>query len=99
MRCVITICRLVCNPIFPHMFTTLHLLTLRSYIHRVPPEMAQRWLDSLLAGVRDAKARKEQEMLWETHGHSKLSYYRARARTCYTSNAFQLITGLLVVFR
>ena len=40
------------------MSITLHLLTLRSYIHRVPPEMAQRWLDSLLAGVRDAKARK-----------------------------------------
>jgi len=77
----------------------LRLLTLRSYIHRVPPEMAQRWLDALLSGVRDAKARRDKEMLWETHRLSKLSYYRARAKTCYTSNIFQLFTGLLVVFR
>ena len=81
------------------MSITLHLLTLRSYIHRAPPEMAQIWLNALMKGVRDSKVRREHQMLWETHKHSMLSYYRARAKTCYNSNIFQLVTGLLVVFR
>jgi len=91
-------------PDFDPEVTEVHLIILtvdgghnsgRAYVHRMPTDMAQTWLDSIIQGVHNAKRRRQQE---ELARHSTLSRCQNGCKMFYNSNAFQTAVALLIVF-
>ena len=69
----------------------------KTYIHRVPEDHAQAWLEALTSAVKVAKAAAARRALEFKYGHSKYSMTRAKAFIIYRSDGFQMITTLVIL--
>jgi len=72
----------------------------RTYVHRVPDEDAQAWVDNLKLQVHDAKARFHQRIMEEKYGNSTLGMWRVRAQELHDSEVFHCTSAacILVAF-
>lgn len=69
----------------------------RVYIHVVPYEEAQMWLDNLIFQSKQAKIRYKREQLYAIYGHSKYALLRARTHQMHQSISFQSFVATLIV--
>jgi hypothetical protein len=69
----------------------------KTYIHRVPEDHAQTWLEALTSAIKEAKAAAGRRALELKYGHSKYSMTRAKAFIIYRSDGFQMITTFVIL--
>jgi hypothetical protein len=69
----------------------------KTYIHRVPESDAQAWLEALTSTVNQAKTAALKKELELKYGHSKYSMARAKSHIVYWSEAFQMLTAIVIM--
>ena len=65
----------------------------KTYVHQLPPEDAQTWIDTLRDTVSVCKRRVAREELESKYGESRWTLMRALVHKTYHGNMFQYTTG------
>ena len=70
----------------------------RVYIHVLPNDDVQNWLDNLTHWTKEAKRRKLTQDIIDAHGHSGFSMMRAKTKRVYNSVTFSCLMAALILF-
>ena len=70
----------------------------RPYLHRMPDEDADEWMEEMRPVVRDATKRHLRKTLEQQHGIDTVALLRARCLLVYQSNMFQYVVACFIMF-